>query len=166
MGAILRDGAPAVLTDRLVLQLGPIEPVLLALSAVPLPAPTLSGPAQAALGEFVTFRLGLDAPAVAAAHVVRLEVFGPTGRRAGGVGHGASAVRRQAVASASCSRRHAWPMAGPRDGYSKRSGRSRDYQGKLNASCVNGTMLTSAVSIRPMVPRPAERTHCRSASVR
>jgi hypothetical protein len=56
----LRDGAPAVLTDRLVLQLGPIEPLLLAFSGAPLPAPTLSGPAQAALGDLVTFRLGLD----------------------------------------------------------------------------------------------------------
>jgi hypothetical protein len=76
----LREGAPAVLTDRLVLQLGPIEPVLLALSAAPLPAPTLSGPAQAALGDLVTFRLGLDGPASVAAHVVRLEVVGPTGQ--------------------------------------------------------------------------------------
>ncbi|MPZ35277.1 MAG: hypothetical protein GEV13_30605 [Rhodospirillales bacterium] len=76
----LRDGAPAVFTDRLVLQLGPIEPVLLALSAAPLPAPTLSGPARAALGDLVTFRLGLDGPASAAAHVARLEVFGPTGQ--------------------------------------------------------------------------------------
>ena len=31
----LRDAAPAVLTDRLVLELGPIEPLLLALSAAP-----------------------------------------------------------------------------------------------------------------------------------
>jgi hypothetical protein len=76
----LRDGAPAVLTDRLVLQLGPIEPVLLALSAAPLPAPTLSGPAQATLGDLVTFRLGLDGPPSAEAHVVRLEVFGPRGQ--------------------------------------------------------------------------------------
>jgi hypothetical protein len=76
----LRDGAPAVLTDRLVLQPGPIEPVLLALSAAPLPAPTLSGPAQAALGDLVTFRLGLDGPASAAAHVVRLDVVGPMGQ--------------------------------------------------------------------------------------
>ena len=76
----LRDGAPAALTDRLVLQLGPIEPVLLALSAAPLPAPTLSGPAQAALGDLVTFRLGLDGPATAAAHVVQLDVVGPTGQ--------------------------------------------------------------------------------------
>ena len=59
----LRDGSSAALTDRLVLKLGPIEPVLLALSATPLPAPTLSGPAQAALGDLVTFRVGLDGPA-------------------------------------------------------------------------------------------------------
>jgi hypothetical protein len=76
----VREGTPATLTDRLVLQLGPIEPVLLALSAAPLPAPTVSGPAQAALGDLVTFRLGLDGPAAAAAHVVRLEVVGPTGQ--------------------------------------------------------------------------------------
>jgi hypothetical protein len=76
----LRAGAPAVLTDRLILQLGPIEPVLLALSAAPLPAPTLSGPARATLGDLVTFRLGLDAPVVAEAHVMRLEVVGPTGQ--------------------------------------------------------------------------------------
>jgi hypothetical protein len=76
----LRDGTPAALTDRLVLQPGPIEPVLLALSAAPLPAPTLSGPAQAALGDLVTFRLGLDGPASAAAHVVRLDVVGPMGQ--------------------------------------------------------------------------------------
>ena len=76
----LRDGTPAVFTDRLVLQLGPIEPVLLALSAAPLPAPTLSGPAQAAPGDLVTFRLGLDGPTSAAAHVVRLDVVGPTGQ--------------------------------------------------------------------------------------
>ncbi len=76
----MRDGTPAVLTDRLVLPLGPIEPVLLALSAAPLSAPTLSGPAQAALGDLVTFRLGLDDPASAAAHFVRLDVVGPTGQ--------------------------------------------------------------------------------------
>lgn len=76
----LRDGTPAELTDRLVLQPGPIEPVLLALSAAPLPAPTLSGPAQAALGDLATFRLGLDGPAAAAAHVMRLDVVGPKGQ--------------------------------------------------------------------------------------
>jgi hypothetical protein len=76
----MREGTPPVLTDRLVLQLGPIEPVLLALSATPLPAPTLSGPTQAALGDLVTFRLGLDGPASAAAHFVRLDVVGPTGQ--------------------------------------------------------------------------------------
>jgi hypothetical protein len=73
----LRNGTPAVLTDRLVLKPGPIEPVLLALSAAPLPALTLSGPAQAALGDLVTFRLGLDGPASAAAHFVRLDVVSP-----------------------------------------------------------------------------------------
>ena len=76
----LREGMPAALTDRLVLQLGPSEPVLLALSAVPLPPPTLSGPAQAALGDLVTFRLGLDGPASATAHFVRLDVVDPTGQ--------------------------------------------------------------------------------------
>jgi hypothetical protein len=76
----MREGTPPVLTDRLVLQLGPIEPVLLALSATPLPGPTLSGPTQAALGDLVTFRLGLDGPASAAAHFVRLDVVGPTGQ--------------------------------------------------------------------------------------
>lgn len=76
----LRDDTPAALTDRLVLQPGPIEPVLLALSAAPLPAPTLSGPGQAALGDLVTFRLGLDRPASAAAHVMRLDVVGPKGQ--------------------------------------------------------------------------------------
>jgi len=76
----LRDGARAALTDRLVLNPGPIEPVLLALSAAPLPAPTLSGPVQAALGDLVTFRLGLDGPAPVAAHFVRLDVIGPTGQ--------------------------------------------------------------------------------------
>jgi hypothetical protein len=39
-----------------------------------------TGPAQAALGDLVTFRLGLDGPASAAAHVVRLDVVGPTGQ--------------------------------------------------------------------------------------
>jgi hypothetical protein len=76
----LREGTPATLTDRLVLQLGPIEPVLLALSAAPLPRPTLSGPARATRGDLVTFRLGLDVPAVAETHVMRLEVVGPTGQ--------------------------------------------------------------------------------------
>ncbi|WP_170303705.1 beta-galactosidase [Reyranella soli] len=76
----LRDGTPAALTDRLVMQLGPIEPVLLALSPASLPAPTLSGPALAARGDLVTFRLGLDGPASASAHVMRLEVVGPTGQ--------------------------------------------------------------------------------------
>jgi hypothetical protein len=76
----LRDGTPAALTDRLSLQLGPIEPVLLALSTAPLPAPTLFGPAHAAPGDLVTFRLGLDGPASAAAHVLRLDVVDPTGQ--------------------------------------------------------------------------------------
>jgi hypothetical protein len=76
----LREGTPAAHTDRVVLQLGPIEPVLLALSAALLPGPTLSGPARATLGDLATFRLGLDAPAVAEAHVMRLEVSDPTGQ--------------------------------------------------------------------------------------
>jgi hypothetical protein len=76
----LRDRTPAELTDRLALQLGPIEPVLLALSAAPPAAPTLSGPAQAALGDLVTFRLGLDGPPSAAAHLMRLDVVDPAGR--------------------------------------------------------------------------------------
>ena len=58
VGAIPARRRAGGVTDRLVLQLVPIEPVLLALSAAPLPAPTLSGPAQAALGDLVTSGLG------------------------------------------------------------------------------------------------------------
>jgi hypothetical protein len=76
----MRDGTPAALTDSVVLQPGPVEPVLLALSAEPLPAVTLSGPEQASLGDLVTFRLGFDRPASAAAHFVRLDVVSPAGQ--------------------------------------------------------------------------------------
>lgn len=76
----LRDRTSAVLTDRLVLKLGPVEPVLLALSAAPLPKPTLSGPEKASLGDLVTFRLGLDGATSASAHFVQLDVVAPTGQ--------------------------------------------------------------------------------------
>ncbi len=66
-------------TDRLTLQIGPIDPILLALSPRPLPTVTLSGPEAAGRGDLAEFRLGLTGASPATAHLVRLTVSDPQG---------------------------------------------------------------------------------------
>lgn len=66
--------------DRLGLRLGPEEPVLVALSATPPPAPLLSGPARAAPGDFLEFRVAWDRPMAADAHMLRFDIVDPAGR--------------------------------------------------------------------------------------
>ncbi len=69
--------APDRPVTSLTLQLGPVMPALLVLSPAPLPALTLTAPAQAATGDLVPIRLGLDGPSQLAARFVRLEVIDP-----------------------------------------------------------------------------------------
>jgi hypothetical protein len=66
-------------TDRLQFELGPIEPILLALSDKPLPAPALSGPQSAHVGENAEFVVHSGLDSTAARAVVRLDVIDPEG---------------------------------------------------------------------------------------
>ncbi len=69
-------GGAAVQADHLTLQLGPVDPVVLAVSPRPIPAVVLDGPEDAAPGDLVEFRLSL---AGEAAHWVDIAVTGPDG---------------------------------------------------------------------------------------
>jgi hypothetical protein len=73
----LRTGRRLGNTDRLALELGPVEPVLLALSEKPLAPPSISGPRNTRLGSNAEFLLRSDAPA--AVDVVHLDVIDPDG---------------------------------------------------------------------------------------
>ena len=64
-------------TDRLELELGAVEPVLVTLSERPIAPPSISGPRSAHLGEIVEFHLRSDSPAER--HVVHLDVIDPEG---------------------------------------------------------------------------------------
>ena len=66
-------------TDRLQFELGPIEPILLALSEKPLPAPALSGPRSAHVGENAEFIIHSGLDSATARAVVRLDVIDPEG---------------------------------------------------------------------------------------
>ncbi len=75
-----RGDAATGFTDELALRLDPVEPTLLVLSPEPLPAPQLAGPAAAAPGDLVPFRLSLGGPSAAEAHLVQVSVLDPAGR--------------------------------------------------------------------------------------
>ncbi len=64
-------------SDRLELELGSVEPVLLALSDKPLTAPSISGPYRARLGANAEFVIRSNSPA--AFDVVHLDVIDPEG---------------------------------------------------------------------------------------
>lgn len=69
-------GGAAAQADHLTLQLGPVDPVVLAVSTRPVSAVALDGPARAMAGDLVEFRLSL---AGEAAHWVDIAVTGPDG---------------------------------------------------------------------------------------
>ncbi len=71
-------GAPRQ-TDQLDLVLDPIEPTILAVSPLPLPGPTLSGPDHAQPGAEVIWRVGLTGPTPAETHAMRVDLLDPTG---------------------------------------------------------------------------------------
>src|SRR5262249_6199271 len=66
-------------TGRPLLDLHPVEPTSLAISDKPMPAPTLSVPAQMRAGDTATIRFGLSGDSSAAQHVLHVEVVDPTG---------------------------------------------------------------------------------------
>jgi len=64
-------------TDRLELELVPVEPVLLSLSEKPIAPPSIAGPRRAHLGEIAEFQIRSNSPA---AHgVIHLDVIDPNG---------------------------------------------------------------------------------------
>jgi len=73
----LRTGQHLGNTDRLAVELGPVEPVLLALSPKPLAPPSISGPRKTHLGGDADFLIRLDSPA--AVDVVHLDAIDPAG---------------------------------------------------------------------------------------
>ncbi len=75
----MRRPGPPRRSDRLDIGLASIEPTILAVSASPLPAPTLSGPDQATPGAQLTWRVGLDGPTPADVHAVRVDLLDPAG---------------------------------------------------------------------------------------
>ncbi len=75
----MRHPGPPRWSDRRDIGLDPIEPTILAVSATPLPAPTLAGPDHAEPGALLTWRVGLDGPTPADAHAMRVELLDPAG---------------------------------------------------------------------------------------
>jgi hypothetical protein len=64
-------------TDRLELELGPVEPVLLSLSEKPIAPPTIAGPRRAHLGEIAEFQVRSNSPAEHG--VIHFDVTDPEG---------------------------------------------------------------------------------------
>jgi hypothetical protein len=73
----VRTGRSLGNSDRLVVELDPVEPVILALSERPLAPPSISGPSNIRLGGNAEFRIQSDSPA--AVNVVHLDVIDPAG---------------------------------------------------------------------------------------
>jgi hypothetical protein len=73
----IRGGHTLGKVDRVRIDLGPVEPVLLGLSERPIAAAKISGPRHARRGENVELHIVSDAPAAPA--VVRLDVIDPEG---------------------------------------------------------------------------------------
>jgi hypothetical protein len=78
----LRTGQPLGNTDRLELDLDPVEPVLLSLSEHPIAPPSIAGPRQAHVGEIAEFQI--RSKSLAEHGVVHLDVPDPEG---GTIGH-------------------------------------------------------------------------------
>jgi hypothetical protein len=66
-------------TDRVALSVGSAEPVMLALSPVPVPPLALSGPLTARAGETVVLRIGLRSVMPAPVQVVQVQTLDPDG---------------------------------------------------------------------------------------
>jgi hypothetical protein len=64
-------------TDRLELELDPVEPVLLSLSEEPIAPPSIAGPRRAHLGEIAEFQIHSNSPA--ARGVIHVDVIDPDG---------------------------------------------------------------------------------------
>jgi hypothetical protein len=73
----LRAGRLLGNTDRLELDLGPVEPVLLSLSEKPVAPASITGPGRARLGEIAEFQLRSNSPAEHG--VIHLDVIDPEG---------------------------------------------------------------------------------------
>jgi hypothetical protein len=73
----LRTGRALGNADRLELELGPVEPAVLALSEKPIPPPTIFGPESAHPGDKLELLIGSDA--AADRHVVHFDVVDPDG---------------------------------------------------------------------------------------
>jgi hypothetical protein len=73
----VRTGRRLGNTDRLAVEVDPVEPVLLALSERPLAPPSISGPSNIRLGSNAEFQIRSDSPA--AVDVVHLDVIDPAG---------------------------------------------------------------------------------------
>jgi hypothetical protein len=74
----VRTGRSLANSDRLAVELDPVEPVVLALSESPLAPVSISGPSSVRLGGNTEFQIRSDAPA--AVDVVHLDVIDPTGK--------------------------------------------------------------------------------------
>ena len=64
-------------TDRLELELGPVEPVVLSLSEKPIAPPAIAGPRRAHLGEITEFQIRSGSPAEHG--IIHLDITGPDG---------------------------------------------------------------------------------------
>ena len=73
----LRTGQPLGNTDRLELDLDPVEPVLLSLSEHPIAPPSIAGPRRAHLGEIAEFQI--RSKSLVEDGVIRLDVTDPEG---------------------------------------------------------------------------------------
>ena len=77
----LRNGRATGKIERLPIELGPVEPVLLALSERPLVSPSVSGPRSTRLGANAEISVSSDSPA--ALDVIHLDVIDPEGNTVG-----------------------------------------------------------------------------------
>jgi hypothetical protein len=76
----LRKGRPLGSTDRLPVELGPVEPTLLAMSEQPLAPPSVSGPRGARLG--ANAEISISSSSATAFNVIHLDVIDPEGQTA------------------------------------------------------------------------------------
>jgi hypothetical protein len=74
----LRKGRSVGNTDRVPVELGPVEPVILALSERPLALPSVSGPRGARLGN--NAEISVSSSSAAALNVIHLDVIDPEGQ--------------------------------------------------------------------------------------
>jgi hypothetical protein len=74
----LRKGRRLGSTDRLLLKLGPVEPLILAMSETPIAPPSVSGPRGARLG--ANAEISVSSGSAAALNVIHLDVIDPEGK--------------------------------------------------------------------------------------